>query len=105
MTSILICQMTSLHGHRTLITTSCSCVVVTGIGVFIIPHDCRTQKHPLRVNSEMPGLEMPTKPIDRVKPGIISIFKSVLDGKGDFSEKHLIPGVLISALLLEQSQG
>lgn len=88
-----------------LITTSCSCVVVTGICVFIIPHDYRTQRHPLRVNSEMPDLEMPTKPVDRVKPGIISIFKAVLDGKGDFSEKHLIPGVLISALLLEQSQG
>lgn len=88
-----------------LITTSCSCVVVTGICVFIIPHDYCTQRHPLRVNSEMPDLEMPTKPVDRVKPGIISIFKAVLDGKGDFSEKHLIPDVLISALLLEQSQG
>lgn len=87
------------------ITTSCSCVVVTGICVFIISHDYRTQRHPLRVNSEMPDLEMPTKPVDRVKPGIISIFKAVLDGKGDFGEKHLIPGVSISALLLEQSQG
>lgn len=53
----------------------------------------------------MPDLEMPTKPIDRMKPCIISIFERVLDGKENFIEKHLTPGVLISALLLEESQG
>lgn len=53
----------------------------------------------------MPDLEMPTKPIDRMKPCIISVFKRVLDGKEDFIEKHLTPGVLISALLLEKKAG